>query len=257
MVSWIISAFPCTTFTLRDKHGNIVFGRNFDFPAGAGHVCINKRNMKKTAFVRPPEKSMVWISKYGSITFTQSGKEFPYGGMNEAGLVVEQMWLQESKYPEMDDRYGLSELQWIQYQLDNAKTVQEVIDSDKVIRVSFTSTAPLHFLVTDAAGDVATIEYIDGKLACHHGDDLPYPVLANCTYETSMKYKSHLDNKTEESFAEWTLNSSGRFSKAASMIENYKEDVDIIDYAFDIMDNVAQGPATQWSIAYDIKKMKR
>ena len=30
-----------------------------------------------------------WVSKYGSVTFNQYGRELPTGGMNEAGLVVE------------------------------------------------------------------------------------------------------------------------------------------------------------------------
>jgi choloylglycine hydrolase len=32
-------------------------------------------------------KTISWISKYGSITFNQYGREFPTGGMNEKGLV--------------------------------------------------------------------------------------------------------------------------------------------------------------------------
>ncbi|MDT8394701.1 MAG: linear amide C-N hydrolase [Bacteroidales bacterium] len=88
-------AQACTTFTINDGKGNIVFGRNFDFPVGMGHIEVNYRGVHKTAFVRPPEVPVAWVSKYGSITFNQIGREFPYGGMNEAGLVVEQMWLQE------------------------------------------------------------------------------------------------------------------------------------------------------------------
>ncbi|MFP4472205.1 MAG: linear amide C-N hydrolase, partial [Bacteroidales bacterium] len=128
------SSDACTTFCLQDDSGHIVFGRNFDFPSGLGHVVVNHRNLQKTAFIRPPEKPITWVSKLGSISFNQNGREFPYGGMNEAGLVIEQMWLQETKYPAHDHRYGLSELQWIQYQLDNAATVQEVIDSDTLLR---------------------------------------------------------------------------------------------------------------------------
>ncbi len=247
------AARPCTTFTLKDKKGNIVFGRNFDFPAGMGHVEINKRNLVKTAFIAPPEIPVTWVSKYGSITFNQNGREFPYGGMNEAGLVIEQMWLTEASYPPMDDRYGLTELQWIQYQLDNAATVQEVIESDNRVRVSFTSVATLHFLIADKTGDVAAIEYLDGKMVVHRGKGLPYPALANCTYDVSLDYKQNKDAHTEKAFSPWTENSSGRFATAARMIEDYPgQESGIIDYAFDILDAVAQENSTQWSIVYDI-----
>lgn len=119
----------CTTFCIKSQN-DLVFGRNFDFPSGYGHVIVNKRNMVKTAFIRPPENPVEWVSEYGSVTFNQIGREFPYGGMNEAGLVIEQMWLEETVYPAPDQRYGLSELQWIQYQLDNSASVAEVLASD-------------------------------------------------------------------------------------------------------------------------------
>ncbi len=98
---------------------------------------INKRNVTKTAAAFPPEKPITWTSKYGNITFNQMGREFPYGGINEAGLVIEQMWLDKTRYPVSDNRYGLSELQWIQYQLDNSATINDVIASDTLVRVSF------------------------------------------------------------------------------------------------------------------------
>ncbi len=43
-----------------------------------------------------------WTAVYGSISFNQYGKEFPTGGMNEKGLVVELMWLDETKFPAQD-----------------------------------------------------------------------------------------------------------------------------------------------------------
>ena len=247
-----LQVFPCTTFFLKDQNGKMVFGRNYDFPTGEGHLVINKRNLQKTAFIRPPEKALQWISKYGSISFNQAGKEFPYGGMNEAGLVIEQMWLKETLYPEMDERYGLSELQWIQYQLDMSGSVQEVIDSDSLLRISPTSVATLHFLVADRSGDVATIEYINGKMQVHREKQLPYPVLANCPYERSLDYVDHRDKKTGKSFSGWTKNSSGRFARAAEMIKNYNGSENIEDYAFRILENVAQEGSTQWSIVYDL-----
>jgi choloylglycine hydrolase len=245
------SAIGCTTFTINDGNGKIVFGRNFDFPVGMGHIEVNKRGVYKTAFVQPPERPLSWVSAYGSITFNQIGREFPYGGMNEAGLVIEQMWLQEASYPPADERFGLTELQWIQYQLDNAASVQDVIDSDSLVRISYTSTAPLHFLLSDASGDVASIEYIEGKMLVHRDQSMPYQVLANCTYESSLAYKSSIDAGKDTTYNGWTINSSGRFSKAADMIKNMQGQ-DPFEYAFVILDSVAQEDNTQWSIVYDI-----
>ncbi|MHC1774593.1 MAG: linear amide C-N hydrolase [Lentimicrobium sp.] len=257
MNTFLSDAKACTTFCMKDNNGHLVFGRNFDFPSGLGYVEINHRSQVKTALIAPPEKPFSWISKYGSISFNQIGREFPYGGMNEAGLVVEQMWHQDAKYPEMDERKALTELQWIQYQLDNAANVEEVIASDSWLRISFTSTATLHFLVADAGGKVATIEFTDGKMNVHTGSSLPFPALANCSYETSLDYKMKKENGNAESFADWTENSSGRFKTAADMIGSWSpEEGRIVDYGFSVLQMVAQGDATQWSIVYDITEMK-
>ena len=249
--------YPCTTFCIK-ANKDIVFGRNLDFATGLGYVTINKRNVTKTAFIGPPEKPMTWRSKYGSITFNQIGREFPYGGMNEAGLVVEQMWLAKTKYPEYDNRYGLSELQWIQYQLDNAATVNDVIASDALVRISLQSQATIHFLICDKQGRSATIEYINGKLVCHKDKNLPIAVLANSTYDESIDYVHRFAGFGGSETVRKTMNSLDRFAQAANMIENHdeKKNENIIDYSFDILKTVSQGEATHWSIVYDIANMK-
>ena len=61
---------------------------------------------------------------------------FPLGGMNEKGLVVEIMWLDSSEYPKPDGKPSVNELQWIQYQLDNFATVNDVLSAAAKIRVS-------------------------------------------------------------------------------------------------------------------------
>jgi choloylglycine hydrolase len=188
-----------------------------------------------------------WISQYGSITFNQYGKEFPTGGMNEKGLVVELMWLDETKYPAGDSRPAVGVLQWIQYQLDNCKNIDEIIATDKKIRISETGDTPLHYLVADANGNAATIEFLNGKMVVHKGKDLTVPVLTNNTYDESVKaYKTSSANGN---------NSLERFSEACSMIQKLNAGhvtKPFIDYSFDILGEVAQGDFTKWSIVYDL-----
>ena len=163
-------SFACSTFLL-SKNGKHVFGRNYDWVSGNGMVMVNARGLAKTSFMSDGV-AISWVSGYGSVTFNQFGKEFPHGGMNERGLVVELMWLSETTYPDQDDRASMNELQWVQYQLDNCKNIAEVIATDKKIRISRAGAAPLHFLVADASGKAATIEFIDGKMVVHEGSDL-------------------------------------------------------------------------------------
>lgn len=232
-----ITGFTCTTFILKSA-GELVFGRNLDWYSDNGIIVINKRNITKTSLVFPPEKQIKWTSKYGSITFNQFGKEFPYGGINEKGLVVEIM-VADAEYPKLDNRPAVNELQWIQYQLDNSSTIDEVINSDKILRISKISQE-LHFLVCDSAGNTAVIEYKSGKMLIYRNKDLPIPVLENDIYSKSLN--------------NFNKNVSCRFTTAAQMINDYKSNQPIINYSFSILNKVALNGS--WSIVYDIKNMK-
>lgn len=105
----------------------IYLGRNLDWDWEDGMIFINPRNVRKTAIVISLQDAAKWTSKYGSVTFNQLGREFPFGGMNEKGLVIENMWLDGTQYPQPDARPEVNMLQWIQYQLDNYSTVAEVV----------------------------------------------------------------------------------------------------------------------------------
>ncbi len=175
----VVQVFPCTTFVLKTKNG-LFFGRNLDWVSDLGLVIINQRNLTKESFVFPPEKPISWTSKYGSVTFNQFGKEFPFGGINEKGLVIEIM-VSMAEYPEVDERPVVNELQWIQYQLDNCATVEEVIQTDALLRIGQTHEI-LHYLICDSTGNTAVIEFIRGKMVVYKGNDLPVPVLENEEY---------------------------------------------------------------------------
>ena len=244
----------CTTFCIY-KNGHIVFGRNYDWVTGAGIVNTNQRWLFKTSMKMGNAETVSWVSRYGSITFNQYGKEFPTGGMNEKGLVVELMWLDGTIYPANDKRPAVGVLQWIQYQLDNAATTADVIASDAQVRISDKAT-PIHYLVADAGGNVATIEFLNGHMTVHKDAELPFPVLTNDTYASSVQTAKPLVGKNNVSLQN---NSLDRFVKACSMVKKFNEtniDMPITDFAFSILDKVAQGSFTKWSIVYDISNKK-
>lgn len=241
--------FPCTTFVLKTEN-NLLFGCNLDWQVGTGLLMTNPRNVEKIALIDSTENPVKWISKYGSITFNQVGRDLPFGGMNETGLVVEQMSLSGTEYPIKDNRYAIQACQWIQYQLDNCTTIEEVINSDKFLRI-VDKISFFHFLICDSTGTVAVIEFIDGKMVAKIGKQLPINALANSTYVESI---STFSNKISTDNNRSLYN----FCTAANMIQNYSGDKiqNDIDYSFDILKSVAQGYGTKWSIVYDIKNMK-
>ncbi len=237
----------------------MVFGRNYDWITGNGMVCTNNKGLAKTSDKTRDGETISWVSQYGSITFNQYGKEFPTGGMNEKGLVVEMMWLDGTKYPGADDRPAIGELQWIQYQLDNCSTVDELIATDKKLRIASIGTTPLHFLVADAKGNAATIEFFEGKMKVYQGKDMPFSVLTNDEYAFSLAQTKTVTSSSGGNSLSFTSNSIDRFVKACNMLETFQqagENTPVIEYASGILDKVAQGTHTKWSIVYDITNKK-
>src|SRR5687767_2315802 len=238
--------YACTTFCLKSR-GEVLFGKNYDWMIGDGLVFVNKRGVSKvsTEDVNPAK----WVSKYGSVTFNQYGWESPSGGMNEAGLVIELMWLDDTQYPKTDDRPAIDVLEWIQFNLDTAATADDVIRNSETVRIA--SAVKLHYLVNDKKGNSATIEFLDGKLVAHSGDKLPIATLANDTYAKSLDYSKTAATTSSE----YSLD---RFSRAAAKSKEFerqaRSEKEAVDYAFDVLENVAQKNSTQWSIVYDQKR---
>lgn len=230
------AAYPCTTFCMNGE-GKTLFGRNYDFEIGQGYVMTNARGVAKTSMAG----TLRWTAAYASVTFNQWGREFPMDGMNEAGLVIALMWLDETVYPR-DERPPLRVLEWIQYQLDNHRSVEELLAN--VERTRIAGGTPLHYLIADASGDVATIEYLGGKLVVHRGASLPSPVLANDTYERSLSYsKTHA-----------MPHGSGSLERFARVASQLRSGTASVDRAFDILGNVAQPGCTRWSVVYDARR---
>ena len=76
--------------------------------------------------------------------------------------------LPSTQNPAPDERPALTA--WVQYQLDNSRTVGEVMASDKAVRISSAMPMPIHFFVCDREGNAAVVEFLQGKLVCHTGD---------------------------------------------------------------------------------------
>lgn len=245
-------ARACTTFALR--HGaRVVYGNNYDWSNGHGLVLVNKRGVSKAALPTPGEPDAPrWVSKYGSTTFNQYGRELPASGMNEAGLVVMLMWLDETTYPAADGRGAVNPLEWIQYQLDNFGSVAEVVRHAPSLRVS-SSIAKVHYFVGDREGAAAAVEFLGGRLVVHAGPRMPVAALTNDTYERSL-----LSLKKYAGFggARPLLAGAGsleRFARAAAFAKRYRtaDDAGVVADAFGLLSGVAQGDYTKWGIVYD------
>lgn len=246
-------ASACTNFCLDTPEGPI-FGCNLDlFFPGDGLVVINQRGIAKRGFQTSTNgKTAEWISRYGSVTFNLAGREFAFGGMNEAGLVVGSMELRASEFPEPDERVPLTVGTWAQYVLDTCARAVDVVRIDAEVRIE-DSTPPVHFLIADADGNCAAIEWMDGKLVAHTGKDLPVKAMSNMPYARALA-------AYQRGGPRWWWSNPGqsaeRFAAAAARNESFdaRHDTSAVRHVFTTLTRYVAAPHTQWNIVYDIPK---
>jgi len=168
----------CSTIIFTHS-GQTCFAENYDFSHDDGLIATNLRGTRKTNGADSCDKTISWTVKYGSVTFNQLSLELPVSGMNEAGLVIALMWHDEGDFGDSESFKRLHGLQWIQYQLDNFKTIAEVEQGLQTIRPE-RGPVSLHFTVLDAQGDSALIEFFGDEISVYR--NVEFPILTNNSY---------------------------------------------------------------------------
>lgn len=132
------------------------------------------------------------LSGQASITFNQNGKEMPYGGMNEKGLVVEMLWLELTRYNISDEKKYVNELEWIQYQLDNFESVTQVIDHLNDLKI-YPIKGKIHYILADTKGESVIIEYLNEKPTTYKKEANVCQTITNNSVPQSESYKNQIN----------------------------------------------------------------
>jgi penicillin V acylase-like amidase (Ntn superfamily)/uncharacterized protein (DUF2141 family) len=226
-----------------------IFAKNFDWKVEHGFIFKNLKGQKKYGYGWTANKPASWTSKYGSITFNQFGKEFPLGGMNEEGLVVEQILLPNSIFL---PRHApvLSNYEWVQYQLDNYASLCEVLDN--LESLSIYPLDAVQFMVADSHGQGAIISFQDGEVYLHVLQD-NHLIATTEKHTFSEKYALEKELVSVDNF-ETNLD---RYVFLNGLLQ--KVSVDDVDLAFGILAKISSDNEpykTQWSIVYDLGQRK-
>ena len=218
-------AEACTRVVYTGTDGMVVTGRTMDWKTELeSNIWVFPRGMKRNG--ETGQNSLQWTSKYGSVV-TSAFEIASTDGMNEKGLVANLLWLPESEYPTRDQsKPGLTIATWVQYMLDNFATVNEAVSfvegdtfqvvSDKMPDGSRMAT--LHLSISDATGDNAIFEYVNGKLTIHHSKD--YKVMTNSpTYDKQLALNDYWKSIGGLTFLPGTNRAADRFARASFYID--------------------------------------
>jgi len=174
-------ADACSRVFWNDNGVVVITGRTMDW---AHHfndaLWVMPKGMKRNG--RAGHNSASWTSKFGSVVVV-SANAITSEGLNEAGLAVHLLYLDNSKYEARDGRPGVGTDTWAQYLLDNFGSVDEALAHLKDVQVvnvgilGYEKGLPLHYAMEDVSGNSAVVEFIDGKTVVHAGRQ--YQVMTN------------------------------------------------------------------------------
>ena len=214
----------CTRIVYLGENQQTMTTRTMDWKYDIGtNLWIFPRGINRDGVAG--ENSLKWQSKYGSVI--ASGYDISTtDGVNEKGLVTNLLWLAESEYPATkNDQPAISISIWAQYVLDNFATVSEAVDALQKAPLSVVTDnvpgqnrlATLHLAISDASGDSAIIEYIDGKQIIHHGKQ--YQVMTNSpTYDKQLAMEEYWKTVGGTVVLPGTNRSADRFARASFYI---------------------------------------
>jgi penicillin V acylase-like amidase (Ntn superfamily) len=246
----------CSAIVLQNN-GHSVFGANYDHTrTDEGLIFVNKRGVVKSS----PNTSTTgrrarWTSRFASLTFNLVGFQFAWAGMNERGLSVSTMSLDETRYQQPDARPPLDSGEWMQYILDTCETIDEVLATDAAVRIITVD----HYLISDRFGNAAVIEFLDGRMVAHTGPDVPVRALTNSTYIDSCETWESRRGRRDYASLDGSLH---RFCLAADRVDGFRStsEARAIAYAFDTLHEVRGQrfwiSPSYWSIVFDTKNLR-
>jgi penicillin V acylase-like amidase (Ntn superfamily) len=217
-------ADACTRAVYVSKDGTVLTGRSMDWGEDMfSNMWVLPAGMKRDGM--GGANTVTWESKYGSLVV--SGYDIgTCDGLNEKGLTVNMLALVESDYGKpADGGKVICMSTWAQYLLDMHPNVADAVadlrkEEFRVQTIVLPTGRPanMHLAISDASGDSAIFEYVNGKLVIHHGKD--FKVLTNSpTYDQQlsiMEYWKVAGGLTKS--LPGTSNAADRFVRASFLL---------------------------------------
>ena len=234
--------WSCTVFAADGDPSRPLLGRNFDWDANPAMVL----------YTDPPDgyasMSVVDISYLGFDAAhlgdlsrpDRRGRlleapRLPFDGMNERGLAIGMAAEDNERPAQLPGRPTVGSVGIMRLVLDHAGTVPEAARILSSYNIDFSGGPRLHYLVADATGAAAVVEWVDGQLRVQPRTTQPWQLMVNFQLATSTPDSRAADWRYRTGSAALTR-AAGRLDPAAAM---------------HLLGDVAQGH-TRWSIVYDL-----
>ncbi len=235
--------FGCGAFVAQNADGDIIFARNMDCECAIPMMIrlSEDNNYKSLALVNMAELDWdenTYETLETDAKLTLAAPYSPTDGINEHGLAVAILTNASAIYPNSSNKNSLFDLTLPRLILNKAKSVEEAIEYMKNYNL-FYCVAPLHYMVADATGDAAVIEFLDGKMITIKKKN-NYQVVTNFTL---------YNNPTHEGFGK------DRYENMENELEKCKGIITENNALELLKKNVIPGDE-QWSVVYNLTKRR-
>ncbi len=235
-------AWGCSLFAAVADPNSMVFGRNFDWEFSPALLLFNhpEDGYESVAMVDieylgyPGDAAKGLADKpLGDLIGLLDAPRLPFDGMNEAGLVIGMAAVPATPVPYDRSLDTVDSLGVIRVALDTAATVTEAVEVFRSLNVDFSGQTPLHYLLADATGDAAVVEYRAGEVWVARSD-------TGWLHATNFLLSG----------GDAAAGQCHRYDQLDTELASLQGQLDL-DGALRLLEGVAQSH-TQWSIAYGL-----
>lgn len=231
--------FGCGAFVVQNANSDILFGRNMDCECAIPMLLRLNDNSSYRFLSLVNMAFLDWDeSTYDSLEIdsklTLATAYSPSDGINEYGFAVAILTDADAIYPKQNDKKTLFDMTLPRLLLSKAKSVEEAIHYTEKYNY-FYDVAPLHYMVADASGHSAVIEFVDGKMVVTRTEN-KYQAVTNFTL---------FDNPTKTGFGK------DRYDNILNVLEKQGGIISEEDALELLKSNVIPGDE-QWSAVYNL-----
>jgi len=239
----------CTAFVAENEAGELIYGRNFDYDYSPslqlittpenGYRSISTVNLNFAGYGKdnlPDGLSLDSIA-------TLSAPYLPVDGMNEKGFAVALLVVPEAPIDQDETKVSLNTTTAVRLLLDKAATVDEAVELLESYNIYFSGDLACHFLVADALGNSALIEFWDGELQVVTSPE-DYQIASNFIAYNNLNIGIGYDeferyNKVKDTL----ISNSGKINEEAA--------VNLLT-SIGLKDNDTADDLLQWSVIYNL-----
>ncbi len=238
-------AWACSLFAAPGQAGNGLYGRNFDWvfsPAVLlfadppdGYASVSMADIAYLGFDESNAGKLADLPLQERQALLRAPL-IPFDGMNEYGLAVGLAAVPEGETMPYDPaQKTVGSLGAIREVLDHARSADEAVALLRSYNVDMAGGPPVHYLIADAAGRSALVEFVAGKMA----------VIANQNaWHLATNHLHKAGDETGDSGCR-------RYDKMYRRMTETGGRLSTPD-ALDLLAGVAQ-QSTQWSVVYGME----